>query len=406
MARCYPAYLIGVIRFSLGDAVAFAQTSLPAETGASKALARSSFASCVQELAAQAQAKGIASEVIQQHLGGLTPDFDTLAGASSQPEFIKPIWDYLDATVSQTRINTGRSKLAEWAHVLDAIERSYGVDRHIVLAIWGIESSYGAVLDDPGIVKPVFRSLATLACGDPTRAVFWREQLFAALQILDRGEIAPDRMTGSWAGAMGHTQSMPTTYLSHAVDFDGDGRRDIWSLVPDALASTANYLKASGWRSGESWGYEVTLSPGFDYTLADDTTEQPVSERMRRGVHSAGGGTLPNVDSKAVLALPAGGRGPAFLRLANFRGILHYNNSTAYALAVGHLADRLRGGPAFVQPWPRGDRRLTTRERKELQTLLGLRGFALGNLTESSAPRRGPRFEPTKLSRSHPGRVR
>ena len=136
MARCYPAYLIGVIRFSLGDAVAFAQTSLPAETGASKALARSSFASCVQELAAQAQAKGIESEVIQQHLGGLTPDFDTLAGASSQPEFIKPIWDYLDATVSQTRINTGRSKLAEWAHVLDAIERSYGVDRHIVLAIW------------------------------------------------------------------------------------------------------------------------------------------------------------------------------------------------------------------------------------------------------------------------------
>ena len=250
MAHFYLASLIGVILFSLGPAVPFAQTSRLAEAGASEVLARSSFASCVQELAAQAQAKGLSSEVIQQNLGGLTPDLDILAGASSQPEFIKPIWDYLDAAVSETRINTGRSKLAEWSEVLDAIERTYGVDRHIVLAIWGIESSYGAVLEDSAIVKPVIRSLATLACGDPNRAGFWRDQLLAALQIVDRGEITPDRMTGSWAGAMGHTQFMPTTYLSHAVDFDGDSRRDMWGSVPDALASTANYLRASGWRSG------------------------------------------------------------------------------------------------------------------------------------------------------------
>jgi membrane-bound lytic murein transglycosylase B len=378
MAHFYLASLIGVILFSLGPAVAFAQASPPADAGASEALARSSFTTCVQDLAAQAQAKGISSEVIQQNLGGLTPDLDILAGASSQLEFIRPIWDYLDASVSEPRINTGRSKLAEWSQVLDAIERTYGVDRHIVLAIWGVESSYGAILDDPGIVKPVFRSLATLTCGDPNRAGFWSEQLLAALQLLDRGEIAPDRMTGSWAGAMGHTQFMPTTYLSHAVDFDGDGRRDIWGSVPDALASTAHYLGASGWRSGESWGFEVTLPPGFDYTLADDTTERPLSEWVRLGVHSAGGGTVPNVDSKAVLSLPAGARGPAFLLLANFRTILRYNNSTAYALSVGYLADRLRGGPAFLHPWPRHDRTLTTSERKELQTLLGFRGLAVG----------------------------
>jgi membrane-bound lytic murein transglycosylase B len=357
MARVYLASLIAVILFSLGLTVAFAQKSPPAEAGASEA--HSSFMRCVQELAAQARAKGISSEVIQLHLDGLPPDLDILAGASSQPEFIKPIWEYLDATVSETRIDTGRSKLAEWSQVLEAVERTYGVDRHIVLAIWGIESSYGAVLDDPGIVKPVLRSLATLACGDPNRAVFWREQLVAALQILERGEIASDRMTGSWAGAMGHTQFMPTTYLSHAVDFDGDGRRDLWGSVPDALASTANYLKASGWRLGESWGYEVVLPPGFDYPLADDTTERPVSEWTRLGVHSAGGGTLPNVDSKAVLSLPAGARGPAFLLLVNVRAILRYNNSTAYALAAGHMADRLRGAPAFVQRWPRDDRPLS-----------------------------------------------
>jgi lytic murein transglycosylase len=227
-------------------------------------------------------------------------------------------------------------------------------------------------------VKPVIRSLATLACGDPNRAGFWREQLHAALQIVDRGEITPDRMTGSWAGAMGHTQFIPTTYLSHAVDFDGDGRRDMWGSVPDALASTANYLKASGWRSGESWGYEVALPQGFDYALADDTTERPLSEWTQLGVRLPHGGDFPGIDAKAVLTLPAGARGPAFLLLPNFRVILRYNNSTAYAVSVGHLADRLRGGAAFVQPWPRDDRTLTMSERRELQRLLGAHGFPVG----------------------------
>jgi membrane-bound lytic murein transglycosylase B len=355
-----------------------AQTSPSAETPVTGAIQDVPFAACVQKFAGQAQAKGIPPEIITHNLTNLVPDPEVLAGASSQPEFIKPIWDYLDATVSDTRIGAGLSKLAEWAQALDAIEKTYGVDRYVVLAIWGIESSYGTVLHDLTVVKPVIRSLATLACGDPNRAGFWREQLVAALQILERGDVQPHRMMGSWAGAMGHTQFMPTTYLTHAVDFDGDGRRDIWSTVSDALASTANYLKGSGWRSGESWGYEVELPQGFDYTLADDTTERPFSAWTQLGVRPADGGAFPSIDGKVVLTFPAGARGPAFLLLPNFRVILQYNNSMAYALSVGQLADRLRGAPPLVRSWPRGDRSLTTSERRELQMLLDRHGFAAG----------------------------
>jgi membrane-bound lytic murein transglycosylase B len=366
-----------LLSLALGGAPTLsAQTS--AEASVMGILPDVPFAACVQKLTGQAQAKGIPPDILVHNLTNLAPDPDILAGASSQPEFIKPIWDYLDATVSSTRVGTGLGKLAEWAQALDAIEKTYGVDRYVVLAIWGIETSYGTVLDDLTVVKPVIRSLATLACGDPNRTGFWREQFLAALQILKRGDIDPDRMLGSWAGAMGHTQFMPTTYLAHAVDFDGDGRRDVWGTVSDALASTANYLKASGWRSGESWGYEVELPQGFDYTLADDTAERSFSAWTQLGVRPADGGAFPSIDGKAVLTLPAGARGPAFLLLPNFRVILQYNNSTAYALSVGHLADRLRGGPPLVRSWPRGDRPLTTSERRELQLLLDRHGFAAG----------------------------
>ena len=227
MIRALPAPLIAAVVFGLGAIIPLVQAASRTESGTIEALRCSSFTSCVREVGTQAQVKGISPEVISRRLGDLSPDPDILAGVQQQPEFIKPIWDYLDASVSDPRISTGRNKVAEWAQVLDAIENTFGVDRYVVLAIWGIESSYGVVLDDPAIVKPVIRSLATLACGDANRAGFWREQLLAALLILDRGEITPDRMTGSWAGAMGHTQFIPTTHLSHAVDFDGDGRQDM-----------------------------------------------------------------------------------------------------------------------------------------------------------------------------------
>ena len=264
------------------------------------------FSTCVARLWPQARAKGVSQDTFDRAFQGVTMDPDVLAAARRQPEFVKPIWEYLDSAVSDSRIANGRAKAAEWAQALEAIERSYGVDRHVVLAIWGMESSYGAILDNPKVVKPVIRSLATLACGDPDRAGFGQQQLVAALQILQRGDVSLERMTGSWAGAMGHTQFIPTTFLAHAADFDRDGKRDIWGTVPDALASTANYLKQSGWRTGEPWGYEVELPPRFDYALADETTARPVSESVRMGIRRAGGGAFALALERSSLILPAG----------------------------------------------------------------------------------------------------
>src|SRR5919202_948975 len=326
------------------------------------------FSSCVARLWPQARAKGVSQAVFDPAFQGVIMDPEVLAVARKQPEFVKPIWEYLDSAVSESRIATGRAKAAEWARTLEAIERSYGVDRHVVLAVWGMESSYGAILDNPKVVKPVIRSLATLACGDPDRAGFGQEQLVAALQILQKGDVTLERMTGSWAGAMGHTQFIPTTYLAHAADFDRDGNRDIWGTIPDALASTANYLRHSGWRAGETWGYEVELPPSFDFALADETT-----------IRRAGGRAFARFDERASLMLPAGAKGPAFLILPNFRAILHYNNAQSYALAVGHLADRIRGGAAFVHAWPRSDRPLAMEERIEVQNLLAQRGYESGS---------------------------
>jgi lytic murein transglycosylase len=288
--------------------------------------------------------------------------------------------------VSEARVGTGQARLAEWAAVLAAIETHFGVDRHVLVAIWGVESIYGAVLDDPGVVRPVLRSLATLACGDASRPAFWRDQLLAALEMLDRGEVAPDRMTGSWAGAMGHTQFIPTTFRSHAVDFDGDGKRDLWS-IPDALASTANYLRSMGWRAGERWGYEVELPPGFDLSLADETTERPLSGWIALGLRLGHDHPVAAPDASAVLVLPAGSRGPAFLLLPNFRVILRYNTALAYALSVAHLSDRLRGAPPFARSWPRDDRMLANAERRELQTLLATLGFDPGTVDGRIGPR-------------------
>jgi membrane-bound lytic murein transglycosylase B len=252
------------------------------ESGAPQETLR--FQECLRAIEAQAETRGI-SKTIYEHLRVFSPRHDARHAVQSQAEFETPIWDYIDVSVTDTRITNGQDKLAEWGPLLDAVEARFGVDRHIVVAIWGIESCYGAVLEDMAVVKPDVQSLATLACSDPSRASFWRDELLAALQLLEKGEATPDRMTGFWAGAMGHT--MPTTYQSHAIDFDGDGKRDLWHSVPDALASTANYLRFLGWRFGEKWGYEVKLPQGFDYLLADERTERPVSEWLSRGVRLA-----------------------------------------------------------------------------------------------------------------------
>ncbi|WP_336490324.1 lytic murein transglycosylase [Methylobacterium nigriterrae] len=350
-----------------------------------------SFEICRSDLAVEARARGIGQALVAQQLESLTPDPEVLEAARNQSEFVKPIWIYLGAVVTEARIAEGQRKLAEWAQTLGEIERAFGIDRHILVAIWGVESTYGTVLEDATIVRPVIRSLATLACGDLSRAGYWRDELMAALQIVERADAPAGALagglTGSWAGAMGHTQFMPTTYQAQAVDFDGDGRRDIWRSVPDALASTASYLKASGWRRGEGWGYEVTLPDGFDYGLADETTERSVVEWQQRGVRPARPGPLVDEGMRATLVLPAGARGPAFLLFPNFRIILRYNTALAYALTVAHLSDRLRGEPDFVRDWPRGDRLLTPAESRDLQTLLTERGFPAGAVDGKIGPK-------------------
>ncbi|MCX5496818.1 lytic murein transglycosylase [Kaistia dalseonensis] len=327
-----------------------------------------------------AKKAGITRATYDRALGNFTPDPDVLAKAQSQAEFVKPLWDYLDSAVSAKRLENGKEALARYGRQLQMIEAHYGVDRSVVVAIWGMESSYGQVLVNEKIVKNTIRSLATLAYQGGSRAKYGRQQLIAALKILQHGDITPRGMVGSWAGAMGHTQFIPTTYQAYAVDFDGDGKRDIWNSEIDALASTANYLAKMGWQHGQSWGYEVVLPRGFDWRLADDGKSAPLSAWRKAGVARVAGRQFPASDEPARLYAPAGAKGPAFLLLHNFRVIKRYNNADAYALAVGHLADRLRGSGTFVSEWPRDVRPLTAAERAEVQALLAQRGYYQGTV--------------------------
>ncbi|VAW12227.1 Membrane-bound lytic murein transglycosylase B [hydrothermal vent metagenome] len=342
----------------------------------------------VEGLWPEARARGISRATFDRAFAGVVPDPGVLRKAAKQPEFTTPPWHYINKRVSEKRIGNGLEKLAEFEGLLDRIEARYGVDRYVVVAIWGMESSYGFILDDRKIVKPVIQSLSTLAFygRSKRRKKFGRKQLLAALQILEARDTTPDRMLGSWAGAMGHTQFIPTTYLAYAVDFDGDGRRDIWDNVADALGSTAHYLKKSGWKTGQTWGYEVKLPRGFNYGLTGRRNARTLAQWSTLGVGRVSAKTFPRPTDKAWLVTLAGARGPAFLMLKNFRSILRYNNATSYAVAVGHLADRLRGGGPFVQPWPEGDRLLGREKRKDLQRLLRARGFGISAIDGKIGP--------------------
>ncbi len=353
---------------------------------AGAARADSGFDRWVQEFWPTARDAGVSRGVYDAAFRGLTPDPDVLDKARHQPEFVTPLWDYVETRVSEKRVADGRQMLARHRALLDRLEAAHGVDRHVLVAIWGMESHYGDVLDNPRIVTNVIRSLATLAYADPRRQRFGRQQLVAALKIIERGDISLAGMTGSWAGAMGHTQFIPTTYEAYAIDFDGDGRRDIWQSVPDALGSAANYLRRSGWVLGKTWGYEVALPRGFDYRLSEDGAERSLAEWSRLGVARAQGGAFPRPEDNAVLVAPAGARGPAFLLLRNHYVIKRYNNSTAYSLAVGHLADRLRGGGGFAQAWPSDERPLTSQESAELQQHLAKAGYYEGLIDGKIGP--------------------
>jgi membrane-bound lytic murein transglycosylase B len=330
----------------------------------------SSFSAWRDAFRARALAQGIRPQVFDAAFAGVSPNAEVVRLDGRQAEFTKPIWEYLDGAASTERVATGRRKLNDLGPTLAAIENRFGVDRQVVLAIWGMETNYGGY---KGSI-PVVESLATLAYQGRRRA--WaEEELIAALRILQAGDAGPAELRGSWAGAMGHTQFIPTSFLNHAVDFTGDGRRNVWSADPtDALASAANYLASFGWQRGRPWGVEVRLPAGFDFSAADQDNRQPVGVWRARGVTTVGGQALPDHGPAAILA-PAGARGPVFAVYNNFYVIKRYNNATSYAMGVGHLGDRIAGGGGFAAAWPRGERALSRSENIELQERLTARGF-------------------------------
>ncbi len=335
--------------------------------------AAANFHACLERLWPAASKRGLSRETYQTVTAPLTPDLRIMDLLDNQPEFTKSFWDYLDILVTDTRIAKGRELLAKYRTTFDAVEQAYGVDRYILAAIWGVETNYGAIGGD----RPVIRSTATLACIG-RRQNYFRDEFLSALEILNRGDVRPDHLIGSWAGAFGPTQFMPTAFKRYAVDFDHDGRRDVVGSVPDLIASTANNLRKDGWVNGQTWGYEVVIPATLNFALADRRQAMPLREWERHGVTRANGKPFARPDEPAYLLVPAGVQGPGFLMLANFNAIMKYNPAEAYALAIGHLADRLRGGERFTQDWPRYERVLTRGERLELQQLLSRHGYDVG----------------------------
>ncbi|WP_316015051.1 lytic murein transglycosylase [Roseobacter sp. HKCCA0434] len=319
---------------------------------------------------ARALSEGITPGTFDAVMAGIGPSARIRELDGSQPEFVRPVWEYLDTAVSDTRVANGRREAERLDATMDEIEARYGTDQRTVLAIWGMETAYGSVRGD----FPVARALATLAHEGRRRD--WAEnELIAAMRIVDQGDARPGELIGSWAGAMGHTQFMPSSFQAYAQDFDGNGRRDIWSDDPtDALASTAHYLRQEGWQPGEPWGFEVRLPEGFDWDGADRYTRRSMGEWRARGVTRYSGAALPDTGEAALLA-PAGAGGPVFLTFSNFNTIKRYNNSDSYALAIGLLGDRITGGPGVQADWPRDVLPLTRSDRRELQQRLTALGY-------------------------------
>jgi len=349
-----------------------AAASVPAGPSADELALQQGFARWVAGFVASARAAGVDDATL--HLAFDDAHYVARAVESDrkQPEFTRAVWDYVDAIVSPARVQHGQQKLAEVQAELDAATARYGVPQATIVAIWGMESDYGNNFGD----IPTIDALATLGF-EGRREAWARAQLMAALKILQSGDIDRAHMIGSWAGAMGQTQFIPSAFLAFAVDADGDGRRDIWGSMADVTASTANFLASSGWQAGQSWGAEVKLPDGFDPARADDALRQPSAQWAGEGVQTLDGTPLPDFPDGAIFQ-PAGVRGPAFLVGPNFRTLLRYNNSTSYALAVSLLAQRIAGGPGVQGAWPRELQPLSRDQTRALQSALNDRGLAAG----------------------------
>ena len=377
--------------------LALAQTPPPPATPP----APGEFAACLNQLRAPARAAGVSEATFSRHTRELQPDMLVIDRLNFQPEFRTAVWDYLAGLVDEERVAEGRARMAEHAQVLARVQQRFGVDPATVVAVWGVESNFGQSFG----TLPLVRSLGTLSCIGRRQAYF-RTELYAALRILQAGHIAPERLQGSWAGAFGHTQFMPSTFERLAVDFDGDQRADLMDSVPDALASTANFLDRAGWRAEQPWGYEVKLPAGFSTAGEGRRTRRSLAEWSARGLLQADGSPLP-ADGSAGLMTPAGPTGPAFLVTRNFDALYSYNASESYGLAIAHLADRLRGGGAFITPWPTDDPGLSRAERREVQTLLVARGHDIGAVDGmlGERSRQAIRIEQERLGMEPSGRA-
>jgi lytic murein transglycosylase len=330
------------------------------------------LATCVATIENEAVAAGIDRGLAARALADVTFDEKAVRFSRTQPEYRTPIWDYMAFLVDGERIATGQAMLKEHGSTLAAVERAYGVDRHVIAALWGVESDFGHEKGE--FFLP--HALANVACAG-RKTVFFKRELIEALKIVQRGDLKLADLRGSWAGAFGQTQFLPSTYRRLAVDFDHDGRRDLVHSVPDALASTANFLRKSGWMPGQSWGYEVRLPANY-HGPSGRTRRSPVTAYAKLGITRTDGTPLQG-NGRAGLILPAGPKGPAFLVFGNFDALYAYNNAESYALAISHLSDRLKGRPALATPWPTDDPGLSRRQRRELQSLLIARGYDIGD---------------------------
>jgi lytic murein transglycosylase len=330
------------------------------------------FRSCLAGLKGDAAARGVSGATYDAATSGVQPDMKILELMDNQPEFKTPIWDYLGFLVDEERVEEGRAAMSRAGSALAEAERRFGVDRHVIAGVWGVESNFGKDIGG----RPLVQSLATLSCVPNRRQGYFRGEFFATLQIIQRGDVAANRLNGSWAGAFGHTQFMPSTFLRLAVDLDGDGRRDVVDSVPDALGSTANFLKKAGWVTGLPWGYEVRLPSGYGGTSGRGN-KRPLSAWAAAGITRIDGRPLSG-DYNAGPLLPAGANGPAFLVTRNFDALYSYNAAESYGLAIAILSERLRGNPGIRTAWPTDDPPLSRAERRELQRLLAARGYDVG----------------------------
>ncbi len=387
----------------MNGATISATTTTPASSGFSP---QNDFQSCIANLRSQAIASGVSAATYDRYTQNLSPDYSVIDKLNYQPEFSTPIWDYLSGLVDNERVQLGQQKMAQYRDVLNRASQIYGVPPETIVAVWGVESNFGDISGK----YPLLQALGTLSC-EGRRQNYFKGEFFATMRILQRGDLTENQLKGSWAGAFGHTQFMPSTYERLAVDFDGDGRRDLVSSVPDALASTANFLKQAGWQTGMPWGFEVKIPDSMSISGEGRRNKKPLSSWEQRGLTRMDGSSLiqGNLTSStpAGLMTPAGENGPAFLVFKNFDAIYSYNAAESYGLAIAHLSDRLKGGGPFIASWPTDDAGTSRAERREIQRYLVSRGYDIGEVDGliGDKSRQAIRNEQTRLGLNPTGRA-